>query len=74
MVTSISIDHTEFLGPTIAKIAYEKAGIFKAGVPAILSVQHDDAHKVLRFEAARAGAPAIDAGRAIFPPAKSMAA
>ncbi len=82
VVTSISIDHTEFLGQTIAKIAYEKAGIFKAGVPAILSVQHDDAHKVLRFEAARAGAPAIDAacdfsarkehGRLIFEDARGL--
>jgi len=62
VVTSISIDHTEFLGPTIAKIAYEKAGIFKAGAPAVLSVQHEDARKVLRFEAARIGAPVIDAG------------
>jgi dihydrofolate synthase/folylpolyglutamate synthase len=63
LVTSISLDHTEFLGATIAKIAFEKAGIFKPGVPAILSVQQDEAHRVLRLEAARAGAPVIDAER-----------
>ena len=63
VVTSISIDHTEFLGPTVAKIAYEKAGIFKPAFPPILGVQQDEAHKVLRFEAARVGAPAIDAAR-----------
>ena len=63
VVTSISIDHTEFLGQTLAEIAFEKAGILKSGVPAILSVQQDEAHKVLRREAARAGAPVVDAAR-----------
>jgi dihydrofolate synthase/folylpolyglutamate synthase len=82
VVTSISLDHTEFLGGTIAKIAFEKAGIFKPGVPAILSVQREDARKALRFEAARAGALAIDAacdftaweehGRLIFEDARGL--
>jgi len=35
-VTSIGIDHTEYLGETREEIAAEKAGIFKAGVPAII--------------------------------------
>ena len=35
-VTSIGIDHTEFLGNTREEIAYEKAGIFKAGIPAVI--------------------------------------
>jgi dihydrofolate synthase/folylpolyglutamate synthase len=35
IVTSIDIDHTEYLGDTREKIAYEKAGIFRAGRPAI---------------------------------------
>lgn len=35
IVTSIGIDHTEYLGDTREKIAYEKAGIFRAGNPAI---------------------------------------
>jgi dihydrofolate synthase/folylpolyglutamate synthase len=69
VVTSISIDHPEFLGTTIAEIAYEKAGILKSGVPAILSVQNSDAMAVLRREAERAGAPLIDAERD-FPPWK----
>ncbi|MEJ0092461.1 MAG: folylpolyglutamate synthase/dihydrofolate synthase family protein [Methylocella sp.] len=63
VVTSISIDHPEFLGNTIEKIAFEKAGIFKPGAPAILSAQSDVALAVLRREAARAGAPLIDAER-----------
>ena len=35
-VTSIGLDHTDLLGDTLEKIAAEKAGIFKAGVPAII--------------------------------------
>ncbi|VTZ27257.1 FolC bifunctional protein [Methylocella tundrae] len=63
VVTSISIDHTEYLGDTLAKIAFEKAGIFKPGVPAILSAQQDEALEALRLEAARVGAPAFIAAR-----------
>ena len=33
VITNISFDHTQFLGDTLAKIAYEKAGILKPGVP-----------------------------------------
>ncbi|GAC1656444.1 MAG: folylpolyglutamate synthase/dihydrofolate synthase family protein [Gemmatimonadaceae bacterium] len=35
-VVSIGRDHTELLGETLEKIAHEKAGIFKAGVPAVI--------------------------------------
>lgn len=35
-VTSIGLDHTEYLGPTLEQIAFEKAGIFKPGVPAVI--------------------------------------
>jgi dihydrofolate synthase / folylpolyglutamate synthase len=35
-VTSIGLDHTEFLGSTLEAIAHEKAGIFKPGIPAII--------------------------------------
>jgi dihydrofolate synthase/folylpolyglutamate synthase len=59
IVTSVSLDHTEFLGATIEKIAYEKAGIFKRGVPAIIGFQPDGARTVLVREARRVGAPLI---------------
>ena len=36
LVTNISLDHTQFLGNTLAQIAGEKAGIFKEGVPAVV--------------------------------------
>ncbi|HVF40588.1 MAG TPA: Mur ligase family protein, partial [Gemmatimonadaceae bacterium] len=35
-ITSISIDHAEYLGNTIESIAQEKAGIFKRGVPSVI--------------------------------------
>ena len=41
IITSISLDHLEFLGDTIEKIAYEKAGIFKRGAPAIIGFQSE---------------------------------
>jgi dihydrofolate synthase / folylpolyglutamate synthase len=63
VVTPVSIDHPEFLGATIDKIAYEKAGILKPGSPAILSVQQDSAIAVLERQAKRVGAPLYLAAR-----------
>ena len=62
IITSISRDHPEFLGDTIEKIAYEKAGIFKRGVPAVIGFQQDAARDVLAREARRIGAPLTIAG------------
>lgn len=56
-VTSISLDHTQLLGPTVELIAREKAGIFKPGVPAV-TVQHiPSVTAVFREVAADVGAP-----------------
>ena len=41
VVTPVSMDHVEFLGDTIEKIAAEKAGIFRCGVPAVIAPQSD---------------------------------
>ena len=41
VVTPVSMDHVEFLGDTLEKIATEKAGIFRAGVPAVIAPQAD---------------------------------
>jgi dihydrofolate synthase / folylpolyglutamate synthase len=59
IVTSVSLDHQEFLGDTVEKIAYEKAGIFKRGAPAIIGFQPDGARDVLMREARRVGARAV---------------
>jgi dihydrofolate synthase/folylpolyglutamate synthase len=37
VVVSIGLDHTEYLGPTLGHIGYEKAGIFRAGKPAVVA-------------------------------------
>ena len=54
-ITSISKDHMAQLGNTVSKIAEEKAGIFKAGVPAISVQQDPEADAVLKRVAERAG-------------------
>jgi len=63
-IASISTDHTEFLGDTVAAIAGEKAGIVKPGVPAATGRQPPEALAVLRAEAAARGAPLLARGEA----------
>jgi dihydrofolate synthase/folylpolyglutamate synthase len=47
VITSLSLDHTLVLGDTLAKIAGEKAGIIKPGVPVVSASQKDEALGVL---------------------------
>ncbi len=57
-VSRIGLDHVQLLGDTLDAIAREKAGIFKRGVPAVVSAgQEPEALAALREEAARRGAP-----------------
>lgn len=63
VITSVSLDHMEFLGDTVEKIAFEKAGIFKRGAPAIIGFQSEGAENVLTREARRIGAPLHVAGQ-----------
>jgi dihydrofolate synthase/folylpolyglutamate synthase len=51
VITPIGMDHTQWLGDTLGKIAAEKAGIFLEGVPAFSSPQEPDAREVLEKEA-----------------------
>lgn len=53
IITSIGLDHTEYLGNTIAKIAAEKAGIIKKGVPVIYDHTVPEAAAVIEAAAAR---------------------
>ena len=62
VVTPVSLDHAEFLGDTVAKIAAEKAGIFKPDVPAIVAAQPREALAVIERQAARLHAPIRIAG------------
>ncbi|WP_128290394.1 bifunctional folylpolyglutamate synthase/dihydrofolate synthase [Afifella aestuarii] len=56
VVTSISLDHAEFLGTEIAEIAMEKAGILKAGAPAVIGRQDEHVMALLGLEAEAAHA------------------
>ena len=57
VITRISMDHVDFLGDTLEKIAAEKAGILKRNVPAIIAAQHGDVLRVIERQAARLKAP-----------------
>ncbi|WP_200876087.1 bifunctional folylpolyglutamate synthase/dihydrofolate synthase [Ruegeria halocynthiae] len=63
VITPVSIDHEQFLGNTLGKIAAEKAGIIKPGVPCIVGPQHDEALEVIEYTAARLGAPLLVHGQ-----------
>ncbi|MEN8741954.1 MAG: folylpolyglutamate synthase/dihydrofolate synthase family protein [Phaeobacter gallaeciensis] len=63
VITPVSIDHEQFLGNTLAKIAGEKAGIIKRGVPVVVGPQDDEAMEVIEDVAARLGAPLIAHGQ-----------
>jgi dihydrofolate synthase/folylpolyglutamate synthase len=63
VITPVSMDHPEFLGATVDKIAYEKAGILKSGAPAVIAEQDARALDVIEREALRVGAPRIVGGR-----------
>ena len=62
-ITSLSLDHRELLGDTLAAIAAEKAGIMKPGVPVAIGAQAPDARAVLLDRAAAMGAPVRLRGR-----------
>ncbi len=62
VITRVSLDHRDFLGETIEAIAGEKAGILKAGVPAVIASQPRDALAVIERQAARVKAPLRIAG------------
>lgn len=57
VITNISFDHTQFLGDTLAKIAGEKAGIIKRGVPVIIGEANDETRPVFEEKAKEMDAP-----------------
>lgn len=63
VITSLSYDHSQFLGDTLAEIAAEKAGIIKPGIPVVLSPQKDEARHVVERIAAERGSPLVQIGR-----------
>lgn len=59
VITNISLDHTQFLGDTVEKIAGEKAGIIKHNIPVVIGEAKEGVRKVFKEKATKEGAPII---------------
>ncbi len=62
VITNVSLEHQAYLGNTIAKIAYEKAGIIKPGIPLVTGVRQTSALRVLSRTAEEKKAPLFHLG------------
>jgi dihydrofolate synthase/folylpolyglutamate synthase len=63
LITPVSLDHCEYLGSRLEQIAFEKAGIIKAGIPVVVGKQDPEAAAVILATAADLGAEVQMAGR-----------
>jgi dihydrofolate synthase/folylpolyglutamate synthase len=59
VITNISFDHMQFLGDTLEKIAGEKAGIIKPGVPVVIGETQPETEKVFQKKAGECGSPIL---------------
>jgi dihydrofolate synthase/folylpolyglutamate synthase len=66
VITALSYDHMQLLGPTLTHIAGEKAGIIKPGVPVVSAPQHAESLTVLERVAAERGCALTLAGREVL--------
>ena len=66
IITSISLEHTEILGDTIAQIAGEKAGIIKPGVPVVFDANDPEASAVIRAHAGEMQSPCTALEKKMF--------
>jgi dihydrofolate synthase/folylpolyglutamate synthase len=57
ILTNVGFDHGEFLGPTLAEIAWHKAGIIKEGAAVITGITQPDLQAIVRRETERSGSP-----------------
>ncbi|EAL58157.1 folylpolyglutamate synthase [Wolbachia endosymbiont of Drosophila ananassae] len=62
IITSIALDHTEYLGPTIEIIAGEKAGIMKPNVPCVIAPQEKSIMNTLEYHAINKKSPLYRGG------------
>ncbi|HEY3762658.1 MAG TPA: folylpolyglutamate synthase/dihydrofolate synthase family protein [Verrucomicrobiae bacterium] len=74
IITNIALDHQQWLGDTLAKIASEKAGIIKPGVPVLTAVDEPEALDVIEKIAREKGAPLtlVDSGWIASPPTPAL--
>ncbi len=63
VITTISLEHTAFLGDTFAKVAAEKAGIIKEGVPVVVGVENEEALAVIKATSEERHAPCFILGQ-----------
>jgi dihydrofolate synthase/folylpolyglutamate synthase len=63
VITNISYDHTNLLGDTLPKIAFEKAGIIKPGIPVVIGESDPVTDPVFTGKATEVGAPIVFADR-----------
>ncbi len=66
VITNVSLEHKEYLGDTIEKIAFEKAGIIKEGVPLVAGVEKGPARDVILRVATERSAPCYLLGRDLW--------
>ena len=59
VITNIALDHTQFLGSTLAEIAAEKAGIIKQGVPVVIGEATPETRPVFKQKAREMQAPIV---------------
>ena len=69
VITNIAFDHEAWLGDTLAKIAAEKAGIIKPGVPVLTATESPEALAVIAATAQKNGAPLVE----VPPPTADLA-
>jgi dihydrofolate synthase / folylpolyglutamate synthase len=67
VITNISYDHMDLLGNTLQKIAFEKAGIIKPGVPVVIGEEQAEIQNVFQQIAEENGSPIHFASRKRFP-------
>ena len=65
VITSLSMDHMNVLGDTLAKIAFEKAGIIKPSRPVVLAPQKDEARLVVERVAQERGSQLLQVGKSV---------
>ncbi len=64
IITTISYDHQKYLGDTLDKIAFEKAGIIRPGRPVLSGVEAEEARRVIIGQCREMGAPLLELDRA----------
>ena len=63
VITPVSLDHCDYLGNTLAEIAFEKAGVIKPGRPLVTATQSEETLAVIGRQCERLGSPMFVSGR-----------